>query len=248
MDDSIAALGVIALAFLLAGFVKGTIGVGLPTVSIGLLVLVMTPAQAAALLVVPSLVTNVWQMLAGPYLPRLAWRLWPMLAAMFLATIAAGGLLVVEAREIAIAAVGAVLVVYAALGLSGMRWALPRRAEAWVGPPVGIATGVVSAATSIFVLPAMPYYQAIGLDKDELVQTLGLSFTVSTVAMAVVLTRGGLFSSAIAAPALVAVVASALGMALGQVARKRVSAESFRLFFFVGMLGLGAHLALRIVW
>ncbi len=48
-------------AFLLAGFVKGVIGLGLPTVSIGLLGLLMTPAQAAAILVVPSLVTNIWQ-------------------------------------------------------------------------------------------------------------------------------------------------------------------------------------------
>ena len=32
----------------------------------GLLGLVMPPVQAAALLVVPSLVTNVWQLVAGP--------------------------------------------------------------------------------------------------------------------------------------------------------------------------------------
>ena len=54
------------IAFLIAGFVKGVIGLGLPTVAIGLLGLVMPPAEAAALLVVPSLVTNVWQLAAGP--------------------------------------------------------------------------------------------------------------------------------------------------------------------------------------
>ncbi|MGA8389528.1 MAG: sulfite exporter TauE/SafE family protein, partial [Pseudolabrys sp.] len=52
-------LAVTAAVFLLAGFVKGAIGLGLPTVSIGLLGLLMSPAQAAAILVVPSLVTNV---------------------------------------------------------------------------------------------------------------------------------------------------------------------------------------------
>jgi uncharacterized membrane protein YfcA len=60
--DSTSILAAIAGAFLLAGFVKGVIGLGLPTVSIGLLGLVMTPAQAAAILVVPSLVTNVGAM------------------------------------------------------------------------------------------------------------------------------------------------------------------------------------------
>ena len=68
-----------AIAFLIAGFVKGVIGLGLPTVAIGLLGLVMPPAEAAALLVVPSLVTNVWQLAAGSSFMTLLPRLWPML-------------------------------------------------------------------------------------------------------------------------------------------------------------------------
>ena len=58
-------LAAVAGAYLLAGFVKGVIGMGLPTVSIGLLGLLLTPAQAAAILVVPSLATNIWQFAAG---------------------------------------------------------------------------------------------------------------------------------------------------------------------------------------
>ena len=63
----------IAGVFMLAGVVKGVIGLGLPTISMGLLAVLMPPAEAAALLIVPSLATNVWQMLAGPNLRRL-WR------------------------------------------------------------------------------------------------------------------------------------------------------------------------------
>ncbi|MDR6287867.1 putative membrane protein YfcA [Inquilinus ginsengisoli] len=66
----------IALTFLLAGFVKGVLGLGLPTVAMGLLGLAMAPAQAAALLVVPSLVTNLWQLFAGPRFGGLLRRLW----------------------------------------------------------------------------------------------------------------------------------------------------------------------------
>ena len=50
--DLAAILAATVGAFLLAGFVKGVIGMGLPTVSIGLLGLLMTPIQAAAILVV----------------------------------------------------------------------------------------------------------------------------------------------------------------------------------------------------
>ena len=63
-------LVVATLTFLLAGFVKGVIGLGLPTVSMGLLTLVMAPAKAASLLIVPSFLTNVWQWTAGPSFRR----------------------------------------------------------------------------------------------------------------------------------------------------------------------------------
>ena len=59
-------IALIGIVFTLAGFVKGVVGLGLPTITMGLLSLVMAPAQAAALLVVPSLVTNVWQIAARP--------------------------------------------------------------------------------------------------------------------------------------------------------------------------------------
>ncbi len=64
--DLHALIPLIALTFLLAGFVKGVVGLGLPTVSVGLLGLAMPPMQAAALLIVPSMVTNLWQLACGP--------------------------------------------------------------------------------------------------------------------------------------------------------------------------------------
>jgi uncharacterized membrane protein YfcA len=75
----VSVLVVTALAFLVAGFVKGLVGLGLPTVAIGLLGIIMAPAQAASLLVVPTFVTNIWQLAAGPRLVSLLRRLWPML-------------------------------------------------------------------------------------------------------------------------------------------------------------------------
>ncbi|KPX09110.1 Uncharacterized protein ALO75_05179, partial [Pseudomonas syringae pv. coryli] len=74
--------------FLLAGTVKGVIGLGLPTVAMGLLGLAMLPAQAAALLIIPSTFTNVWQLAAGGNLRPLLKRLWQMLSMIFIGTLA----------------------------------------------------------------------------------------------------------------------------------------------------------------
>ena len=83
----------VALTFCLAGFVKGVLGLGLPTLAMGLLGVVMAPAEAAALLIVPSLVTNIWQLSAGPRLAELVRLLWPMLAGICVGTWAGAGLL-----------------------------------------------------------------------------------------------------------------------------------------------------------
>src|SRR5665647_1609539 len=85
--DTILILGAVAVAYLLAGFVKGVIGLGLPTVAIGLLGLLMSPAQAAAILVVPSLVTNIWQCVVGGDLLALVRRMWPMLVGICIGTL-----------------------------------------------------------------------------------------------------------------------------------------------------------------
>jgi uncharacterized membrane protein YfcA len=237
----------IAATFTLAGSVKGVIGLGLPTIAVGLLTLMMPPAHAAALLIVPSTVTNLWQLAVGPSFAGLLRRLWPMLLGVCVGTWAGSGLLS-DASGRAAAALGAALVVYAALGLVKIRIAVPPRAEPWLGPLIGAATGVVTAATGVFVIPAVPYVQALGLDKDDLVQALGLSFTVSTLALAASLAGTGAFDLSVAGASLVALVPACLGMLGGQWLRARVAPEPFRLCFFAGMLLLGLHLALRGVW
>jgi hypothetical protein len=238
-------LAVTALTFLLAGFVKGVIGLGLPTVAMGLLSTVMVPAQAVSLLIVPSLVTNVWQLAAGPRFSSLVRRLWPMMTTIVLGTLAGTGFIGGGHAEQASAALGLALMAYAALGLTLVRFTVSPHAEWWLGPVVGAATGLVTAATGVFVIPAVPYLRALGLAKNELIQALGLSFTVSTVALAASLALGGSFHGGIAGASVLALAPALAGMALGSWVRGRVSERMFRRCFFLGLLALGGHLSAR---
>jgi uncharacterized membrane protein YfcA len=238
MDGFLIAL--VVAAYLLAGFVKGVIGMGLPTVAMGLLAAVMTPAQAAAILVAPSLATNVWQMVAGPYLVGLIKRLGTMLLGMFVGGWLGNGILTGANAKPAALGLGIVLIAYALIGLSKMKFSVPRASEIWLAPIVGVLTGVVMAATGVFVIPALPYLQAIGLEKDELVQALGLHFSVSTVALALVLWDGGAFSLSLGTLSLFAIAPAVVGMYVGQRVRVRISPELFRIFLYIGLLALGA--------
>lgn len=235
---------VIGATFLLAGLVKGVIGIGLPTVAMGVLALALPPGEAAAILVVPSLVTNVWQLLAGPRFGALARRLWPMMAGVVLGTIAGAGVLVGNVAGVAKIGLGVALVVYAVVGLAGVRLSVASGRERWLGPLVGAMTGLVTGATGVFVIPAVPYLQAIGLEKDELIQALGLSFTVSTVALALGLLRVDAWQAGSVWASLLAMVPALVGMQAGTWLRQRIAAATFRRVFFAGLLLLGATLAL----
>lgn len=243
--DTILILGAVAGAYLLAGFVKGVIGLGLPTVAIGLLGLMMTPAQAAAILVVPSLVTNIWQCTSGGDVLALARRMWPLLLGICIGTWIGAILLPTANGGQATIWLGVALVIYAALGLSNVHFHVPPRAEGWLGLLVGVATGAVTVATGIFALPGVPYINAMQFERDKLVQALGLSFTVSTITLALALSHAGEIHTQLIWPSLLALGAALIGMLIGQFVRGKVKAETFRLFFFLGLLLLGAHLALR---
>ena len=174
----------IAAAFLLAGFVKGVIGLGLPTVSMGLLAVAMPPAQALAIVIVPAIVTNIWQTFVGPYLRDIVRRLWPLMVGTVAGIWLNSGMLTGPYARYGAIVLGLMLVLYAIVGLSKFSFKVVRRDEKWIGGIVGVITGMASAATGVQVIPSMPFMQAIGMEKDELVQALGVFFTVATVSLA----------------------------------------------------------------
>jgi uncharacterized membrane protein YfcA len=233
----------IAATFLLAGFIKGVVGLGLPTVSMGLLAVSMPPAHALAIVIVPAIVTNIWQTFVGPYLRDIIRRLWPLMAGTAIGIWLNAGMLTGPYARYGTIILGGLLVIYAVIGLSKFSFSVARADEKWIGGIVGLLTGVISAATGVQVLPSMPFMQAIGMEKDELVQALGVFFTVATLALAFNLTSAGLLSAATALPGAVAMAAAFAGMFIGQAVRSRLQPETFRRWFLVAMIFLGLYLS-----
>ena len=238
----------IAAVFMLAGFVKGVVGLGLPTVSMGLLAVAMPPAQALTIVIVPAVVTNIWQTFVGPYLRDILRRLWPLMAGTVIGIwLNAGALSGPYARYGSIA-LGVLLVIYAIVGLSKFAFQVGRRDEKWIGGIVGVVTGLISASTGVQVIPSMPFMQAIGMEKDELVQALGVFFTVATLALAFNLTASGLLQASTALPGTIALACSFAGMFIGQALRSRLPAEAFRRWFLIAMIFLGLYLAASAIY
>jgi uncharacterized membrane protein YfcA len=238
-------ISLVAAVFVIAGIVKGVIGLGLPTIAMGLLGALMTPGQAAAILIVPALLTNVWQMFDGPALKSLIFRLWPMLICALLGTLPTAGILTKDNVRLSTALLGAVLMVYALVSLVGVQLNVSRRAEPLLGPLVGLTTGLISGATGIFVMPNVPYLQAQNFARDELVQAVAISAFVSSMALALGLGLNDGLDGAAAAPVIVALAGAFAGMWVGKSLRSRLSGDTFRRAVLTGLLLLGASMIFR---
>ena len=233
---------IIAATFLIAGGVKGVIGLGLPTVSLGLLAATLDLTTAMALLLIPSFITNIWQAVIGGNGKVIFNRIWPFLC---LATVTIGlgatALTTINPRYLSIL-LGVLLVAYSTLNLLGFRISISPNLEKWTGPIFGIANGILTGMTGSFVVPGVMYLQAIGLTRDMLVQAMGMLFSLSTISLAFSLQKNNLLNPELATISAFAVVPAILGMMIGQKIRKSLSETKFRKVFFISIFVLGVFI------
>lgn len=235
----------ILIIFMFAGFVKGVTGMGLPTVAMGLMSIFMPLPVAAALLVIPSFVTNVLQLFSGPSVREIISRLWLMMLLIVAGTIAASSLLISINPARAAFGLGAALIVYAIFAMISPSLTVSKAREKWLSPVVGGLTGLITGATGVFVMPAVPFLQSLRFNKDELVQALGLSFTVSTVALATGLYLHNVFKVEQVPQSFLSVFPALAGMWMGQKLRTRISTRRFRQCFLLFLIVLGMELISR---
>lgn len=230
---------VISATFLLAGSVKGVIGLGLPTVSLGLLAATLDLTTAMVLLLIPSFITNIWQAVVGGNAKIIFMRIWPFLC---LATITiwlgSTALKIVNPLYLS-ALLGVLLIAYASLNLLGFRLSITPHNEKWVGPLLGTANGVLTGMTGSFVVPGVMFLQAIGLSRDMLVQAMGMLFSLSTIGLAFSLQKHSLLTPELTSISALAVIPSLIGMVFGQKIRKSLSENRFKKIFFISIFILG---------
>ena len=132
MPDAFTVLAVV-VTFLIAGTVKGVIGLGLPTVSLAILTVVFDLTSAMALLLVPSFVTNLWQAVVGGGGRVILRQLWPFLL-LATATVWLGAMMLTRVDlSLLSALLGVLLVIYSTVSLAGFRLNIDAQIEPWAG-------------------------------------------------------------------------------------------------------------------
>jgi hypothetical protein len=234
---------VIAGAFIVAGIAKGAIGMGMPPIAIGLMSFALPLESAIAIMVMPTMVTNIWQAIYGGGFRPLMRRFGTMAATAMIGILGVGLLFSNLGSPSTTGWVGVLLVLYSLLALTPWRPKVPRGAERWANPLIGLASGAVAGTTGVAAVPFLPYMQSLNMDRHELVQALGIMYVFITGMLAVSLGLHGAYHLTNIVGGIGAVAPTMLGVWLGQKARRRLSPETFRRIFIFGMLGVGVRLA-----
>lgn len=238
-------LAVLVVSFLAGGLVKGIIGTGLPTIALALLTATIGIREAMAIILLPSILTNIQQGLFGGHLRSVCKRSWVFFLATFIAIWPGAALLAsLDVAKIS-ALLGIILFSYSAVGLFVKKLPNPRRFQALLNPLIGAVNGLLTGLTGSSVVPGVLYLQSLELGRKRLVQTMGLLFLVSTLTLALALQKNQLLSPKLLKLSALAFVPAYLGMLAGIRIRNRISEELFRRLFFIFMLALGVYIVIR---
>jgi uncharacterized membrane protein YfcA len=257
----------IALIYLIAGVVKGGIGLGLPTVSIGLMAIWLPVEQAAGILIIPVILTNIWQTFYGTALKLILLRFWTLKICLIFGSVIGAGLISGVNAAIVSGLLGVVLVAFAILGLTGIRFDVREKDEKLWNPFIGLTTGIISGATAIFVVPVVPYLQSINfargqsrqgklvvdptkardptMERDALIQALGMTVLISSVALALGLKAREQLPLAIIVPGFIGTSTAIIGMIAGRFIRNKMSLEVFRRWVLSALVVLGGGMIAR---
>jgi len=232
----------VALAvFMVAGVVKGLVGMGLPTITIALTSLVLPLSDTIALVALPTIFANLWQAAVGGNFRKIARRHWPLIVPLAVTRYLTMWVVGRKGPDWAFLVLAAVLVTYSALGLFRIRLHIHADLEKPLAPVIGVISGFVAGVVGVPVVPLMPYLQGLDVKPSELVQTLGVVLCATSLALTVSLLKFGLLDGPHAIVSAVAVVPAIAGMWVGTRIRLRLSIEQFRYAVLWALLLTGLY-------
>lgn len=240
-----ATLAIICSIFLLAGFVKGFVGFGLPLVAIGLLTTIVGLQAAIALFLVPALCTNIWQGFAGAHTGPLFRRYWTFFVPTMVFTFPGTLALSRFDTNYLTALLGFLLCLFVVLSFSRPNFVVPGRLEKPLNPVMGVTSGILAGMTGAFTIPGVVYLQATRLPRDQLVQAMGMLFTLSTVGLGISMGSQNLLNWDLGLASFAAFVPTFIGLMIGTRMRKRTTERSFRIVFLLALGLLGLYIVAR---
>lgn len=231
--------------FLLAGTIKGTVGIGLPIAAVGLLSQVGDVRLAVTLSIIPIVVANIWQVYrSGRFMDSL--RTYWLLALVMCVTLFFASLYAPQVPiAILIIALGVMISAFASINLFikvpklSLKWDVPIQIF------TGLAAGFFGGITAIWGPPILIYFLARKLDKDEFIAATGVMFLLGSFPLLFGYSQSGQFTTQTLLTSSWLVVPTLVGYFVGEQLRKKLPTDRFRTIVLIIFLLIGLNLLRR---
>lgn len=237
---------VVTVAMLCGGVVKGTVGIGLPIVAISIMsTFLAAPTTALALIIMPIVASNLWQLLRSGHALSSLKRFWPVLLALPVGLWWSAGLVVRIAPETLFGLLGAIVVAFCVTAFLAPNLRIAAPMEKWAGLVAGFAGGLIGGVSTVYGPPITIYLVALRLSKDLFIGATGLIWFCAALPLTAAYVYHGVLTAELAAWSTAACVPAVGGQLLGQWVRDRIDPATFRRLLLAALFLLGLNLIRR---
>ncbi|GAB5377706.1 MAG: sulfite exporter TauE/SafE family protein [Acuticoccus sp.] len=238
--DSLFIIFYATMSLLVAGTVKGAVGLGLPTTALGLLTLAIDPRAAIAMVLIPMMTTNLWQVYRQGEVLR-ALRTYAPFGLALAVGVAVTLVLTRDAPDrLLFGTLGGAILIFVALSVTRWKPSLPDRWDNAGQVGFGLVGGALGGLTSVWAPPMAIYLAARKTPKAEFVRACGLLIFCGSIPLALGYVASGFMTAKTALVSFGLLVPTLLGFAFGERLRNHLSEEAFRrwllgVFFLMGL-------------
>jgi len=232
----------LTVVFLIAGTVKGAVGLGLPTAALGMMTLFVDPRSAITILIFPIVLSNAWQMYRAGNIRQTLRRYLPMSFALIVFVWISVNVSVFVKDWVLLAALGASILLFVAVNVTKFAPNIPARFDTTAQLVAGTVGGIMGGLTSVWAPPLAIYLTARQVPKAEFVRATGLIFFMGSIPLAGGYIKAGFMTSEMATLSGYVLIPTFLGFWIGEKLRARMSEEVFKnailFIFFIMALNL----------
>ena len=245
MSDPVFLFIFATVTFLLAGTIKGAIGIGMPTAAIGMLSQIIEPKTAIALVVLPTFVSNAWQMFRSGEIVRACKDYWIFIVVMMVVLWATTFITGAASQETLLLIIGFVVVAFSLTSLFLSPPRLPTRFDNAAQAVLGTVAGVLGGLTAVWAAPIVIYLVSRRTEKEEFIRATGLLITFGSIPLVLGFWRNGIFSQDTATLSAFLILPALLGFRLGEMIRARLPVNGFATTVQVLFLLMGLNIIRR---
>ena len=234
-----------AAVVLVAGFIKGAIGFGFPSLATPLLSLVVDVKTAVVVLILPNIVMDGIQFARRGAPLATVRRFGTLLLSGGVGIVLGTRVLTLLSPRTATLILGVFVLLFVALSVTGLAPKIPPHWEPWLSPPAGFVAGVIGGVTNSPATALVLYFHGIGLAKHDFISSIAFTFFFYKLVQLGAVTWYGLLPWSLLGVSVALTAVALAGFAVGLRVQDRLDQRSFNRVVLVFLAVLGAWLLVR---